>query len=116
MSAVEDFNLITKVLTEENVSGVTFELAKTTVEVGALLVRKNQDYGSSGMKRPVLMPSMTPRQALLCRMSDKVARIAQLADGSDPQVADEKLEDTIKDLAGYCILWLTAGDTDVEGQ
>ena len=114
MSAVEDFELFTEVLTEGNDSADTFKLAKTIVEVGALLVRKNQDYGSSGMKRPVLMPKMTPREALLCRMSDKVARIAQLADGSDPQVADEKLEDTIRDLAGYCILWLTAGDTDVE--
>lgn len=114
MSTNEDFDLITEVLTEGTDCTDAFKLAKTTVEVGALLVRKNQDYGSSGMKRPVLMPNLTPRQALLCRMSDKVARIAQLADGSDPQVADEKLEDTIRDLAGYCILWLTAGDTDVE--
>lgn len=107
---VEDWGLLREVLQSENVSGDTYKLARTAVEVGALLVRKNQDYGSSGMKSPVLMPNLTPRQALLCRMSDKVARIAQLADGSDPKVADEKLEDTIRDLAGYCILWLTAGD------
>ena len=114
MSTVEDYDLIAEAFTKEDVSTDVFKLAKTAIKVGALLVRKNQDYGSSGMKRPVLMPNLTPRQALLCRMSDKVARIAQLADGSDPQVTDEKLEDTIKDLAGYCILWLTAGDTDVE--
>jgi hypothetical protein len=114
MSANEDFDLITEVLTEGSDDTDTFRLAKTTVEVGALLVRKNQDYGSSGMKSPVLMPNLVAREALLCRMSDKVARIAQLADGSAPQVADEKLEDTIRDLAGYCILWLTAGDADVE--
>lgn len=107
---VEDWGLLREVLQSENVSGDTYKLARTAVEVGALLVRKNQDYGSSGMKRPVLMPSISPRQALLCRMSDKVARIAELSAGTDPAVRDESLEDTIRDLAGYCILWLTAGD------
>ena len=114
MNVIEDYDLITEILTKTDASNDAFKLARAAVQVGALLVRKNRDYGSSGMKSPVLMPNLVAREALLCRMSDKVARIAQLADGSDPQVADEKLEDTIRDLAGYCILWLTAGDTDVE--
>jgi len=53
---------------------------------------------------------MGPEQALLCRMSDKVARIGTLTAGNKAQVA-ESLEDTIRDLAGYCLLWLAYQET-----
>ena len=50
---------------------------------------------------------MTPREAIQCRMSDKVARLRRLLDSNTEEVA-ESLADTMVDLAGYCILWLEA--------
>lgn len=85
----------------------------------ATLLRKNADYGSSGLCEPILVPGMEPRQALLVRMSDKIARI-QTLQHKGPEVA-ESLEDTMLDLANYCLLWvaadrLAAGPRDAERQ
>lgn len=71
------------------------------------LLRKNTDYGGSAHKRPVLIPFLTPRQALLVRMSDKIHRLVNLMEKGSPEV-NESIEDTMLDLPGYCILWLTA--------
>jgi hypothetical protein len=38
-------------------------------------------------------------------MSDKVARLQKLLTGDRAEV-DESIEDTMRDLAGYSILWL----------
>jgi hypothetical protein len=70
-----------------------------------LLLAKNRDYGSSVWKAPVLCPSLPVASAILSRMSDKVARIAQLT--SQPaSVRSETLDDTICDLGAYCLLYL----------
>lgn len=80
-------------------------IAKSGVATVALLLRKNADYGSSAWKAPALAPHLNPGDAMLCRMSDKVARIGTLSAGETPEVA-ESLEDSVRDLAGYCLLWL----------
>jgi len=74
-----------------------------------LLLRKNRDYGNSAMTPPILAPTMTPREAIQCRMSDKVRRLERLLGGNQATV-NESIEDTIRDLGGYCILWLAAED------
>jgi hypothetical protein len=74
-----------------------------------LLLRKNRDYGNSAMTPPILSPTMTPREAIQCRMSDKVRRLERLLGGNQATV-NESIEDTIRDLGGYCILWLAAED------
>jgi len=84
-------------------------IAETGLRLVELLLRKNADYGSSAWKAPVLAPGMSPLDAIQCRMSDKVARIAGLAAGKNPEVS-ESLRDTISDLAGYAILWLGYAD------
>jgi hypothetical protein len=71
----------------------------------ALLLRKNHDYGSSAWRPPVLKPALDAGDAILVRMSDKVERIASLT-GKGPAVG-ESLEDTIRDLGAYCLLWLS---------
>jgi DNA-directed RNA polymerase subunit RPC12/RpoP len=80
------------------------------VEVGARLIdtllRKNTDYGNSAHTPPLLAPDCTPEQGLRVRMSDKLMRITQLVQ-RPAQVADEAIEDTILDVAGYCLLYLT---------
>lgn len=70
----------------------------------ATLLAKNADYGSSVWHPPLLKPTLDPGDAILVRMSDKAARIAKLA-SSEAQV-EESLEDTVRDLGGYSLLWL----------
>lgn len=73
------------------------------------LLRKNSDYGRSAWQVPLLAPNISAREAIQCRMSDKVQRLATMLSGSKPQV-QESIEDTMIDLAGYAILWLGAPD------
>jgi len=80
-------------------------LVTSGLEVVTTLLQKNSDYGGSAWQVPLLAPQLTPRQAIQCRMSDKVMRLAKLLSGEQAQVA-ESIEDTMKDLAGYSILWL----------
>lgn len=75
----------------------------------ATLLSKNHDYGGSAWKPPVLKPSLSSGDAILVRMSDKVSRIAALTTTTAPQV-NESLEDTVKDLGAYALLWLARPD------
>lgn len=71
----------------------------------ATLLRKNHDYGAAVWQEPVLCPGMSARSAILVRMSDKIGRLRKLLASGDPQVA-ESIDDTLADLAGYCLLEL----------
>lgn len=73
----------------------------------ALLLRKNADYGDSAFQSPILLPGTPPRDAIQCRMSDKIERLRKLIESRSSMV-NESLEDTMRDLAGYAILWLGA--------
>lgn len=66
----------------------------------------SQNYGNSALTPPVLCPKMEPEQALLVRMSDKIARLASLASEKDRDCAS--LKGTLLDLAGCCILAIIA--------
>jgi hypothetical protein len=79
-------------------------IAEEVISVGSLLVRKNIDYGGSVWKSPVLLPKQDPKSAILVRMSDKIARLARLS--SNSAEVEESFEDTLRDLAGYCVLLL----------
>ena len=67
-------------------------------------IEKNHDYGKSIWRSPILNPNLSPLDGLWSRMSDKVERLIQL-NQVEAQV-DESIEDTIMDLAGYCILYM----------
>lgn len=72
-----------------------------------LLISKNVDYGASAFESPSLMPGLTPTAAILVRMSDKINRLQTLAARSgEGLVKDETFDDTVRDLAGYCVLYL----------
>lgn len=86
-------------------------IAKAGLGVTATLLRKNADYGGSAWRKPMLAPNLDVGSAILCRMSDKVARISSLQASGTAEVA-ESLEDTIRDLAGYSILWLARPEGD----
>lgn len=87
-------------------------LVSTGLEIVDTLLKKNADYGGSAWEVPILAPQMTARQAIQCRMSDKVKRLANLLSGQKPEV-EESIEDTMRDLAGYAMLWLGAPDSAV---
>jgi hypothetical protein len=80
-------------------------IAQEVVRWGALLLRKNADYGSSAWKSPILAPDCDPGVAIRVRMSDKINRLASLLDRPG-EVADESLDDTLRDLGAYCLLEL----------
>lgn len=80
-------------------------IAETCCSIAELLLRKNTDYGGSAWRVPVLAPTLDIGTAILCRASDKIARLSRLLAGT-PSEVDESIMDTMLDLAGYLILWL----------
>lgn len=69
-------------------------------ELKELLLKKNQDYGDSFLKTLVEFGDV----AFLVRVMDKVNRLVSLWKGGRSNF--ESFEDTVKDLAGYCVLYL----------
>ena len=75
---------------------------------------KNAAYGQAASRPPVLVPSLPPTTAILVRMSDKIERLRTLLTSNVDNIG-ESLNDTVADLAGYCILYLAnKGDTSNE--
>jgi len=80
-------------------------IAETAIDWTKTLLAKNSDYGSSVWEVPLLTPNLDPAQAILVRMSDKIKRIQALM-RRPAEVANESLDDSIKDLGAYCLLYL----------
>jgi hypothetical protein len=81
-------------------------IAETIIQWGALLLRKNKDYGNSVWNTPVLAPDCSVSAAIRVRMSDKISRLAHLiANNNDPAI-NESIDDTLRDLGAYCLLEL----------
>ncbi|GFN32496.1 nucleotide modification associated domain-containing protein [Paenibacillus xylaniclasticus] len=72
------------------------------------LICKNSDYGDAFAKRY----SKHGILSAFIRMEDKWLRLENLIGGASQQVANESVYDTIKDLAGYCILTLIELDKE----
>lgn len=103
MSDVNEMDLLTQALS--GLRGADQQrIAKTGIDFIETLLRKNSDYGGSAWQVPTLAPSLDVGTAILVRMSDKVSRINSLA--KRPAMVAESLEDTIKDLGAYALLWL----------
>lgn len=60
---------------------------------------KNSDYGDSYARFREKYPD-----AVLMRLFDKYCRLEQLLSGKDRKVKDETIEDTLLDMANYCIM------------
>ena len=63
--------------------------------------RKNHDYGDSFAKLRNELPT-----AILVRIYDKYSRLKTLMQGAEQKVKDESIDDTLIDLANYCIMEL----------
>ena len=68
---------------------------------------KNADYGDSFAKVRKEYPD-----AICIRLMDKLERLKTLIGGSEQQVADESIDDTLLDLANYCIIELVERKVD----
>lgn len=62
---------------------------------------KNADYGDSFVQVREKYPN-----AILIRLNDKLNRLETLMNGAEQHVNDESVEDTLLDLANYCIMEL----------
>lgn len=71
-----------------------------TEEMQELCKRKNSDYGAS-VNDTYQKYGMT---AYLVRLEDKLNRARNLALKGNQQVEDERIRDTLIDMANYCIL------------
>ncbi len=89
-------------------------IASELMRLGDLLIRKNADYGCSAWQEPLLRGGISPRDAILVRMSDKVMRLHSLMKSGASAQVNESIEDTIRDLQGYCLLWLACPASGVE--
>lgn len=81
-----------------NISAFSMAIMNRIVE---LLVKKNHDYGNSfgnqlAKHGPIVFK---------IRMEDKISRLCTLLT-TDAQVKDESIEDTLRDIIGYCILFI----------
>ena len=66
---------------------------------------KNNDYGNSVADTYKKFGDLS----FLVRITDKYNRLLTLCNPNNEQkVKDEKIDDTILDLANYCVLWLVA--------
>ena len=70
-------------------------------ELNDLYKEKNHDYGDSFAILRKELPN-----SILVRIYDKYQRLKTLLSGTEQKVKDESIEDTLKDLANYCIMEL----------
>lgn len=89
-------------------------LTKEVEELAALIIAKNARYGNSALTPPALCPVLTAKGGIQVRLGDKFARMRQLVESGEV-VAEEPLRDTVRDIIGYCLLWLIADEEDRKG-
>lgn len=78
------------------------QFKKIAEDLSYLYERKNNDYGDSFGKTFQSLGIISA----VTRISDKYNRVVSLATGKEQKVKDEAIEDTLKDLASYCIMTL----------
>jgi hypothetical protein len=71
-------------------------------DMSSIYAKKNADYGDSFAK----MREEYGDVYLLSHLAEKLARLKTLMLKGNPQVVGESIEDTLHDLANYCILEL----------
>lgn len=77
------------------------------VKMNDTYIRKNKDYGNAFVKVRAKFPN-----AILIRLNDKLNRLESLYESGEQFVVDETLDDTLLDLANYCVMELVERKTD----
>jgi hypothetical protein len=95
-------------MSEQNLEAFEAEAREIVESAITLLVNKRKDYGPAALKGG--------RHGIVVRLSDKQARLENLmgiTDGSfklkDAVIGNEKVEDTVRDILNYAILFLMEG-------
>lgn len=70
-------------------------------ELNITYSQKNHDYGDSFAQLRERLPN-----AILVRLYDKYLRLETLLNGTEQLVKDESINDTLLDMANYCIMEL----------
>jgi len=79
-------------------------LQEACIHLANILVRKNRDYKNSYVDTVNNFGDIVP----LIRINDKFSRLKTLVlDNLEAEVKDERIEDTLLDMAGYSILEYT---------
>lgn len=88
-----------------------FEFHKAfTDSMHAITRAKNADYTGGGtdpfanFTRVEVLGICSTEQGFLTRMTDKLCRLSSFVQNGKLEVKDESVQDTLKDLANYCIL------------
>ena len=104
-SDLKDVNTEPIDITVENdpVNPFMEEYKKIVTDTRELCVAKNKDYGSSVQDTYERFGDAS----YLVRITDKYNRICTLLD-KEAEVKDESIDDTIRDMANYCFLWLAS--------
>ncbi len=77
----------------------TEELIKEVArDIVMLLLQKNKDYGDTANNPPKIFSKLSPKEAILSRLDDKLSRVKNKG-------LNDKTEDTINDIIGYLILY-----------
>lgn len=71
-------------------------------EIHQMYIKKNADYGDSVGE----LYSKLGDVSFLTRISDKYHRLMNLLCRPDEEINYESVDDTIQDMANYCIIWL----------
>ncbi len=83
---------------------------RIAADMADMVSRKNSDYGNSYFR----LRSEWGPMSFGARLGDKYYRLANLLHGHEAQV-DESVEDTIRDIIGYCLLELAYRELDDGG-
>jgi len=93
--------------------GANVQLSKVALhqalceQANTIYAQKNNDYGDSFAKTRRLVDG-----AIMVRIYDKVNRLETLLKGADQQVVSESIDDTLLDLANYCLMELVEREID----
>lgn len=76
-----------------------------------IYIRKNKDYGDSFAIVRKNIPN-----SVLVRLWDKLLRLNNLMQNNDKHLVDESIEDTLMDMANYCIMELVEREVEAESE
>ena len=96
-------NKLKDIVSPELVDDVIVDINDIHNQQLALMAKKNKDYGNTLYEACNAIGDIYA----YCRIFDKAKRFISLVeDGFNPEIKDDTLEDTIRDLANYCNMYL----------
>jgi hypothetical protein len=81
-------------------------------QIHDIYIKKNHDYGDSFGQTYEKLGIISA----ITRISDKYNRLVSLGTGQEQMVQDEKIEDTLLDMANYCLMTVIEIQNQKENQ